>query len=341
MQNDGNDDMQEKTNQQSLSNPSAGVIGCIPGFDRLFVPGQSPAIMNLDTRFLNGGVQEAMANAAHQTPRYFGSRTKLLVGRREFDDVRQSIENEMAALSIQERKRVHEDLHGYPCSINETEEVVHRSLAELETCLNEIPEKDAYDIAMSMSPEFVKDRSFRLLFLRTMEFDAKRAAVRMVNHFKQKQFLFGKEKLVQQITLDDLDEAAIKCLKSGSLIFLPEKDTSGRLIIILLCSRLTYDRPKSFCRMQWYLDMKHMREDEENQRNGHVVILFMYGAKFNLGSLDAETWKLATLTSEAMPMRMVALHYCSDGPRFSLAFKAVMEMVSIRRRVRVRTHLGE
>ena len=143
------------TNGESSTPASNG--GAFGGCFSILNPCRYPTTNNnnqrieINTGFLNGSISEAMSNAANQTPRYFGGRTKLLVGRSEFDDVRQRIENEMAALSIHERKRVHDDLYGATGSVVETEELLHESLARLENCLNEIPKKEAYDLARSMS----------------------------------------------------------------------------------------------------------------------------------------------------------------------------------------------
>ena len=48
------------------------------------------------------------------------------------------------------------------------------------------------------------------MFLRAERFDAPKAAIRLVNHFEGKLVLFGEDKLVKRITLDDLEEEDIE-----------------------------------------------------------------------------------------------------------------------------------
>jgi hypothetical protein len=81
----------------------------------------------------------------------------------------------------------------------------------------------------------VKHRNFRLRFLRSTEFDAPKAAQKLVDHFDFKMGLFGQEKLAQNITLDDLDENDLIYLRSGAIQILPAVDRAGRPIFFVQC----------------------------------------------------------------------------------------------------------
>jgi hypothetical protein len=87
----------------------------------------------------------------------------------------------------------------------------------------------AYEQATLMSPDYVENVEFRLQFLRGDTFDVKSAA-RMISYFEWKQDLFGPENLTKDITLRDLDEESLNCLKTGFMHPLPIRDKSGRAI---------------------------------------------------------------------------------------------------------------
>jgi hypothetical protein len=136
-------------------------------------------------------------------------------------------------LSLQERNRVYEEVHGVAEPLNEDPEFVAQRLSEFDWHLSTIRNKPAYDFALQQSPEYVNDRNFRLQFLRSTDFDAQKAAQKFVNHFDFKMELFGSEKLAQNITLDDLDEEGLIYLRSGPIQILPATDRIGRPIFFL------------------------------------------------------------------------------------------------------------
>jgi hypothetical protein len=146
----------------------------------------------------------------------------------EMDKVRAQ---EIYDLSLQERNSVYEDVHGVAEPFKEEPGVLAQRLSILGWHLSTIRNKPAYDFALRQSPEYVRNRSFCLMFLRAAEFDALKAAHKMVAHFELKLELFGREKLVQVITYDDLDEDDRDFLQSGAIQILPTKDRAGRPIL--------------------------------------------------------------------------------------------------------------
>lgn len=306
---------------------------CFPSFCGSNSPSTGQA--DLSSKFLNGNSHSTVRTNTHP-----GGRTKTLIGRSEFDDMYQLVQSDIERLSPEEQRRVHQDVEGAFEVQERTGDQVEQLLEQLSVTLKSINPKPAYDKAYSMSPEFVEDKRFRLMFLRALEFDVDRAARRMVKHFEQKELLFGPDKLVQQITLDDLDKDDIESLEAGSLQFLPNKDRFGRKVVLFLASRIKYKTWHNFCRMQWYVDMNAFLNDDETQKRGYVVVLFMFGSSFRMQSVDFDVWKRATQTSESLPIRMVSFHYCAAGPRLNMAFRAAADVVSARRRVRTRMHIG-
>jgi hypothetical protein len=140
----------------------------------------------------------------------------------------------MTDLSNKERDQVLHDIHGVSDETKETPEMIAQSLEQLQDEIQKIKNKGAYDLARSQNSNYVYNRHFRLRFLRTDLFDIRNAALRLVQHFKVKLDLFGRNKLVKDITQEDLNENDMKNLYSGYFQTLPQRDPAGRLISVWL-----------------------------------------------------------------------------------------------------------
>ena len=148
---------------------------------------------------------------------------------------------EMTKLSVDDREKVYLDVHGISSDyVAETPELVHINLLELQNEIELLPDKQAYNLAEKMDSDFVHDQDFRLAFLRCEKFDCPKAALRIIRHFQMKLDLFGVEKLVLEITQDDLDADDMTCLYSCSGRFLPTRDRGGRVV------NLTVPVPRMF-----------------------------------------------------------------------------------------------
>jgi hypothetical protein len=95
-----------------------------------------------------------------------------------------------------------------------------------------LPNKEAYDAAMVLSPDFVRNRTFRVRFLRSVQYNIRAAAQRFVTFFDAKLELFGVDQLARTIVQDDLDFDDRACLNSGYCSVLPMKDAQGRLVFV-------------------------------------------------------------------------------------------------------------
>ena len=146
----------------------------------------------------------------------------------EKDDV---LAQTMAELSLGERTKIEHDIYGIHEVVEETPDFVLDKLTKFDIAINSITNKASYDAAFRQSSEYV--RNLRLMFLRSREFDAVRAAARMVGYFQKKEQLFGVDKLAKDIKLSDLNEDDIRALESGFIQVLPSRDRAGRLITLL------------------------------------------------------------------------------------------------------------
>ncbi len=104
---------------------------------------------------------------------------------------------EMNQLSVDEREKVLDDVHGIARVTDEPEEFIEACLELLENELTKISSKAAYDLASSMSKEYTSRKKIRLVFLRAESFDPPNAASRMVRLFDEKYELFGGDKLTK------------------------------------------------------------------------------------------------------------------------------------------------
>jgi hypothetical protein len=148
-------------------------------------------------------------------------------------DMDKVLAREIHNLSLQERNRVYEEVHGVAEPLQEDPEFEAQRLSEFDWHLSKNRNKPAYDFALQQSPEYVNDRKFRLMFLKSTEFDAQKASLKFVNHFDFKMDIFGREKLARNITLGDLDEEDLIYLRSGAIQILPAPDRIGRPIFFL------------------------------------------------------------------------------------------------------------
>jgi hypothetical protein len=142
---------------------------------------------------------------------------------------------ELNRLSLEEREKVLNDIHGLPQPTEETPKFIQSCFDQFDAYLFAIKHNTAYELAESISPVYVGRDEFRLLFLRACRYDPHEAANKMLKFFQLKKDLWGVDKLCHDITLDDLDEDAIETLQSGcDGQVSPVRDMAGRPIVIFI-----------------------------------------------------------------------------------------------------------
>jgi hypothetical protein len=115
----------------------------------------------------------------------------------------QVIAEQLTLSSPEQREQAYFDVHGIASEIEESPEMIRISLQEMDRRLLERKGKAVYDLAESIDDRSVKNKAFRLKFLRSEGFRAKEAAEKIVNHFQVKKELFGSSKIVKDITQSD------------------------------------------------------------------------------------------------------------------------------------------
>ena len=141
---------------------------------------------------------------------------------------------ELNQLSQKARERVQEEVHCVFDEFIEEPEFVERRLAQLDEQISKNRNKFAYNRALFLSPSYVKDRDFALMFLRSANFHSHKAAECMIAHFDLKLDLFGLECLARAVTLEDLSKEEMAALEAGNCQYLSEKDRGGRAVFCFL-----------------------------------------------------------------------------------------------------------
>ncbi len=140
--------------------------------------------------------------------------------------------NELNQMSLEERERTYEEIHGVDQILEETPELVAQSLLEMEMALDRIQLKPAYLMAFQNDPEYITNHKLRLMMLRSTNFEPEAAAQKLVEFLQGKLDLFGPQTLTRPVYLSDLDTDDLACLKSGAYQLLPGRDSAGRVILV-------------------------------------------------------------------------------------------------------------
>eukprot|EP00980_Cylindrotheca_fusiformis_P024616 scaffold12169_cov132-Cylindrotheca_fusiformis.AAC.4 len=253
------------------------------------------------------------------------------------EEVDALLSESMAQLSFQERKSGQEALHGVSKEMVETMSEINAWLTDLDIHLESIKQGSVYETAEAMDSSFVRDRDFRLSFLRSNRYSAKAAAKQILNFFFWKLHLFGREKLVKEITFSDLDDDDRDCLKNGCMQILATTDRAGRQILFHLPGLREFKVLDNELRARFFLLMC-LWNSEETQRKGFVYVTYAIGCfqdKTN-GAGFLETTKLVL----AFPLFVAGIHECTDHPTQYVIGRAAIQIMPPSFRARFKVHLG-
>ena len=168
------------------------------------------------------------------------------------------IAHEMASLSNKDREDALGDLHGVERTPIEDKAFIDKCFVEIDASLTRMKTKtrtDVYSLAESMSKEYVENRAFRLKFLVAEEFKPEDAAERLVRFLELKRNLFGEEKLVQEITLEDFSKEDMRSLETGHVQVLPIHDMCGRSIVFAIRKLRQNHNPESLVSIGWLVGL--------------------------------------------------------------------------------------
>jgi hypothetical protein len=249
------------------------------------------------------------------------------------------VAKELNQLSLQDRNRVMEELHGVesPSSDEQNEEHLEQGLAALATELLLAPLRSAFAEAKHRDADYVTRKEFCVKFLSAESFNAKGAARRMLAFFEYKLELFGREKLTRDIGIRDLldnpnDRIA---LESGLFQPLVHRDRSGRIVIGKFPKhKFSHLALESKLRVFFYMLMTTLEHDI-GQRRGIVVLV---ANQEGVGD-RMEAWRNATLLG-ALPVHVKGFHVIHNEPKITALSSLAMLATGPDVRARVRLHEG-
>jgi len=247
---------------------------------------------------------------------------------------------EFSKLSVHEQSKMYEELHGVNDCVEETPAFVENALRQLDEEISKIRIKPAYELAQQQSKEFVTNPKFRLMFLRADGFHPGNAATRLVGYFEGILQYFGESLLTKRIQYSDLDRNDRACVKAGNMQILPFRDRSGRAIFsdVDMFHEQSYVTPSNRLKASIYMWMI-LAEDQENQKRGLVLIALKMGS-IDLRKSNRALAKEVPRVVSWLPIRVSALHFCSDDSMSGAFFRLVVLGVPADSRARIRFHKG-
>jgi hypothetical protein len=113
--------------------------------------------------------------------------------RNNVDDV--DLARELNELSVQEREKVYNDIHGVLETPEEPPAFVAERIEQLNQELKNIPRRgrSALDRAIFLKPSIETDVAFKLMLLRGNSYNPQQSARRITKYFEDKLSLFGED----------------------------------------------------------------------------------------------------------------------------------------------------
>ena len=263
---------------------------------------------------------------------------------RTFDGDGARLAQEMHSLSVTERESIYDEIHGCGGIVEETPSMLAKCLEEMRSAIDQIPQQNrkAYNRAVFLRPSLESDDRCHLMFLRAQKFNSTDAAYHLCRSFEHKLKLFGEEKLVKSITLDDLGETErVTHMYSGAIQMLPSADSTGRGVLLVSAPSLRLDEDwYSLARYTWYQIYSAAEGNEEFQRRGVVQVTSIFG---EWKSSLQEVLEYVMFSSEFAgdwPIRLCGHHYCYDQVAFHHACVTLLAFRGKNFRLRNRTHFG-
>lgn len=240
---------------------------------------------------------------------------------------------------------------------------LRQKLVDLEVELSLIPDnkdKEAYNLASSFTtkvggPEDYLNTEFMLKFLRCDDFDAKKAAQRLVRHFDKKRELFGTELLNKDIKLSDLSKDDMEFLLSGGFQILPSLDRANRIVWFARYPEWRFKTNLNMLRASWYLTMV-TSDMVESQLNGVVIVTYNIETTNDNSPSPSEAHNNNTITHDLIrqriksvqccPVKVGAIHCCSGGSGIASIILQKMYDLAVDLsapfvRLRICLHIGE
>eukprot|EP00980_Cylindrotheca_fusiformis_P031149 scaffold25895_cov108-Cylindrotheca_fusiformis.AAC.2 len=252
----------------------------------------------------------------------------------------------MNILNSEDLETALEEVNGIASTQPEDPTSLDQCLHEMNQHLMSLKNGTYYEVGEKMDLDYVADKDFRTMFLKAnrfksngeLRYNPKRAAAQMKVFFDTKYMLFGRDKLVKDITLNDLADDDRRCLEGGSFQVLPVRDRAGRLIVVNFRGLEDFKSVESELRARFYLLMS-LKHSKEAQEKGLVMIYYSVG-QYGERNRDAKTLQLLWKCFSSFPYHWAGVHVCSDDYRHYIGLHGVFRLMSASFAARVRVQFG-
>lgn len=222
------------------------------------------------------------------------------------DDVDTILAQGMQRLSFDELQREQEDLHGVSGLIDkENSQEMASLLRNFDDHLQRRKKNTVYESAELLNKAYVTNPDLRMHFLHGNRWDPKAAAEQFLKFLELKKKLFGMEKVVKDITLDDLDEDDKENLKGGSIQILPCPDRSGRTIILELQGLRSFKHLRNELRARYYIFVNLWTNSKR------AIVWISYSVGQYRDKMNGKGFVDTTSLGVSMPMHCAGIHLCT------------------------------
>lgn len=223
------------------------------------------------------------------------------------EDVDAILVQGMQDLSFDELQREQEDLHGVGDLIDrENQREMDSLLKAFDDYIQCRKKNTVYESAEMLDHEYVRNPDLRMQFLHGHRWVPNHAAEQFLKFLEIKKQLFGMDKVVKDITLDDLDEDDKENLLGGSLQILPTTDRSGRKIVLELPGLRRFKSLKNELRARFFMLMT-LRTSKVSR--GAVWISYAVGQYRD--KMNGTGFVEMTTLGMCMPMHCAGIHLCT------------------------------
>ncbi|CAJ1932621.1 unnamed protein product [Cylindrotheca closterium] len=252
------------------------------------------------------------------------------------EDVDVILAQGMQHLSFDELQREQEDLHGVGEMIDkENHQETISLLQRFDDQLQRRKKHTVYESAeVMMNRDHVTSSELRLQFLHANRWNPETAADQFLSFLEMKKQLFGMDKVVKDLTLNDLDEDDKENLLGGSLQILPCTDRSGRRIILELPGLRCFKNLRNELRARFYM----LANLCSHLKRGVVWISYATGQYRD--NMNGKGFVEMTRMAMSIPMHCAGIHLCTDDPSEAVICKAAMALTSAELKAKTRIHYG-
>jgi hypothetical protein len=255
--------------------------------------------------------------------------------------VESMLAKEMNRLSVKERGRIQEEIHGVGSMVpEESPLMVQSNLQAMQVAIDNIPGKNAYNQAIDLYSRqlqqqlsllynnkkkntnlgcYVYDLDLRMRFLRYELWDPIRAARRFIKYLDLLVEYFGPETLLRPLRYSDLCKESRQIMRRGNWQVLSSRDSTGRIVLAHL-GWISSPTARLRVKIIFYM-LNAVSEDVESQKRGCVVLM---SADVNaLPDIinQAQRHEHANVM-DGLPVRGSAVHFCFPNTPFSRIIRA-------------------